>query len=323
MFFDLPQAELEVYCPPRQEPEDFDSFWAETLATARSYPLSPIFTLVDFGLKTVETYDVTFNGYGGQKVKGWLLVPQQRPHRLPCVVEYIGYGGGRGFPIDRLLWSSAGYVHLVMDIRGQGSEWMRGDTPDTEPDGSNPQTPGFLTRGVLDPRKYYYRRVYVDAVRAVETAFSCEFVDPDRVLITGVSQGGGISLAVAGFVPDLLGVMPDVPFLCDIRTATGLVDTEPYNELARYCKVHRDQVETVFTTLSYFDGMNFAVRSKAPALFSTGLMDDTCPPRTVYAAFNHYSGPKQIIAYPYNQHEGGESFHKLEQLHFAAALART
>ncbi len=36
------------------------------------------------------------------------------------MVEYIGYGGGRGRPIDWLLPPSAGYAHLVMDIARPG-----------------------------------------------------------------------------------------------------------------------------------------------------------------------------------------------------------
>ncbi|MFZ1769187.1 MAG: acetylxylan esterase, partial [Caldilinea sp.] len=119
-FFDKPLAELKTYLPEREEPRDFDAFWLRTLADARSHGLDPVFTPVDYGLRTVETFDVTFSGYGGQRIKGWLLLPRQHEGKLPAVVEYIGYGGGRGFPIDWLTWSSAGYAHLIMDTRGQG-----------------------------------------------------------------------------------------------------------------------------------------------------------------------------------------------------------
>jgi cephalosporin-C deacetylase len=111
--------------------------------------------------------------------------------------------------------------------------------------------------------------------------------------------------------------MPDVPFLCAYRRATEIVDTAPYSEIARFCKIHRDKVETVFDTLSYFDGVNFAPRATAPALFSTALMDQTCPPSTVFAAFNYYGGSeKDIRVWQYNQHEGGESYQALEKLSF-------
>lgn len=314
-FFDLPLDELQAYKPARTEPANFDAFWQATLSETRQHPLGAQFESVETGLALVESFDVTFNGFGGQPIKGWLNLPRQRSGKLPCVVEYIGYGGGRGLPHDWLFWTSAGYAHFIMDTRGQGSSWSRGDTADIEPQGSSPQYPGFMTRGILDPQSYYYRRVFTDAVRAVEAARAHEAVDGNRMAVTGGSQGGGITLAAAGLA-EVQTAMPDVPFLCHYRRATQIVATYPYAELANFCKIHREKVETVFETLSYFDGINFAARAKSPALFSVGLMDDICPPSTVYAAYNHYAGPKQIRAYEYNNHEGGANFQTVEKLKF-------
>ena len=198
--FDLPQDELEVYRPPRREPADFRAFWERTLTEARTHDLKAAFVPVDAGVRTLETFDVTFSGYGGQRIKGWLLLPRGETN-LPCVVETIGYGGGRGFPTDWLVYASAGYAHLVMDTRGQGSTWRQGDTPDEGAAGletGGPSVPGFMTRGILDPETYYYRRLMTDAVRAVEAAAGFDRIDPERIAVSGVSQGGGLTLAVAG-----------------------------------------------------------------------------------------------------------------------------
>ncbi|NTV63563.1 MAG: acetylxylan esterase [Oscillochloris sp.] len=315
-FFDMPLDQLERYLPSRAEPADFDAFWAATLTDVRRHPLDPRFVPHDGGLRLIESFDLTFAGYGGQPVRGWLNLPRQRSGPLPCLVEFIGYGGGRGFASDWLLWASAGYAHLVMDTRGQGSSWAVGDTPDYEPTGSGPQFPGFMTRGITSPETYYYRRVFADAVRAIEAARSHPAVDAGRIAVTGASQGGGISLAVAGLVDDLALAMPDVPFLCHYRRATELTDSTPYQEIARYLLTHRAQVEQTFHSLSYFDGVNFAARARARALFSVGLMDETCPPSTVFAAYNHYSGPKEMRVWHYNHHEGGGAFQVQEKLAF-------
>ena len=316
-YFDMPLEELERYRPQLRVPADFDAFWQGTLEEARRHPLEARFEPADFGLSTVEAYDVTFGGYGGHPIKGWLLLPRQRPGPLPCVVEYIGYGGGRGYPLDWLLWSSAGYAHLVMDTRGQGSSWSHGDTPDPG-SGASAHYPGFMTDGVLDPATYYYRRVFTDGVRAVEAAREHPAVDPERVAVSGGSQGGGIGIAVAALEPAVKVLMADVPFLCHFRRATEITDAHPYQEIGRYCLVHRDQVDRAFETLAYFDGVNHASRVGARALCSVGLMDEICPPSTVYAAYNHLPGPKQMQVYRYNHHEGGGSFQVREKLRFLA-----
>jgi cephalosporin-C deacetylase len=320
VFFDLPLEQLQTYRPERTEPADFDAFWQRTLDEARATPLGAAFEPVDYGLRAVESFDVTYRGYGGQPIKAWLQLPRARSGPVPCVVEYLGYGGGRGFPIDYLLWAAAGYAHLIMDTRGQGSAWSRGDTPDPEVDGGNPHFPGFMTRGVLRPETYYYRRVFTDAVRAIEAARSHPAVDAERIALTGGSQGGGITLAAAALEPTVQAAMPDVPFLCHYRRATEITDANPYQEIARYCLVHRDHVDTVFATLAYFDGVNFASRARARALFSTGLMDEICPPSTVFAAYNHYAGPKEIRVWRYNHHEGGGNYQMVEKLRFLRKL---
>ncbi len=319
-FFDLPLDQLQTYKPERSEPPNFDAFWRSTLEEARQHPLDAHFEAVDHGLATISTYDVTFAGFGGQPVKGWFMLPVGATPPLPCVVQYIGYGGGRGFPHDWLLWPSAGYATLVMDTRGQGSAWLHGDTPDL-PNGANPAMPGYMTQGILDPHTYYYRRVFTDAVRAVEAAQHHSAVDPQRIAVTGASQGGGIAVAVSGLMPDVIAAsMPDVPFLCHFRRAIGLTDRGPYEEIAHYLNIHRDKTATVFDSLAYFDGMNFAARTKAPALYSTALMDMTCPPSTVFAAYNHVTAPKEIRVYRFNDHEGGGSHHELEKLRFLKQL---
>jgi cephalosporin-C deacetylase len=320
MYIDLPLEKLLTYRPPLTAQADFDSFWAETLADARAFNTPAEFIPVSTGFTLVDVFDVTFPGYHGQPIKGWLILPKAYQERLPCVVEYIGYGGGRNLPIDWLFFANLGYAHFVMDTRGQGSSWSAGDTPDLEPDGSNPQVPGFMTRGVLNPLTYYYRRVFTDAVRAIDALRVHPLVDGEKIAVTGGSQGGGITLAVAGLVPNLAMVMPDVPFLCHFKRATEITDADPYQEISRYCKTHRDKIDKVFTTLSYFDGMNFAARAKAPALFSVGLMDEVCPPSTVFAAYNHYQGKKEIKVWEYNHHEGGQSFQNLEKMSALKAL---
>jgi cephalosporin-C deacetylase len=315
-FIDLPLPELERYRSSVAKPADFDAFWSETLDEARKTPLDPQFEPIDVGLKLVDVFDASFAGFGGHRVKGWYIKPRGVTSGLTGLTKFIGYGGGRAFPHEHLLWPATGRAVFVMDTRGQGSSWSVGGTAD--PVGSEPAMPGSMTRGIGDPKTYYYRRVFTDAVRAVEALRSRPEIDAARTAAVGGSQGGGITLAVAGLVPDLRAAMPDVPFLSDFPRAVAIAARDPYGEIARYLAVHRDKIAATFKTLSYFDGVNFSAGARAAALFSVGLVDDICPASTVYGAFNAYAGAKSIEIYQFNNHEGGGTFQERRQVQWLA-----
>lgn len=170
---------------------------------------------ISCGLSVLDVFDVTFSGFGGEPIKAWLHKPAGAEGDLPVVVRIPGYECGRALPHQISQWPVAGYASLTIDCRGQGSGWgLAGDTPDSG--GFGPSPPGLLAHGILDPETYYYRRLYTDAVLAVDAVRQMRGVAAGSVAVTGTSQGGGITLAVAGLVPGITAIMPDTPFFCDV-----------------------------------------------------------------------------------------------------------
>src|SRR4029453_12856886 len=126
--FDLPLEQLRNYTSSAVPPADFDAFWDRTIAEARALPLNAVFEPVDNYLSVINTYDVTYSGFGGDRIKGWLHIPShlEPGQQLPVVVEYIGYSGGRGLVNQKTRWAQAGYGPFIMETPGQGA---RADTP--------------------------------------------------------------------------------------------------------------------------------------------------------------------------------------------------
>ncbi|WP_431043045.1 acetylxylan esterase [Streptomyces sp. P1-3] len=324
----LPEA-LAGLRSAHRTPAGFDAFWRDT-RTAESHPLDPVFTETPTALTAATVHDVSFAGARGHRIAAWLIVPRHaaagdpaaRPP-VPCVVQFLGYGEGRGAPLDWLLWPAVGLATLVVDTRGQGGANLRpGDTPD--PVGQiHPQIPGFVTRGLLDPAEYYYRDAYVDAVRAVDTALAHRAVDPDRIAVSGCSQGGLLSLAAAALHDRVAAALVESPFLCDVTAPAQFPDRQPYRELLRFCQFHPQHAERALETLAFFDGVALAERAVCPALFSLGLRDQVCSPASVAATYHHYAGPKQISVWPFAGHAEPNGYQRRAEVEFLTRVLDT
>ncbi len=307
-WYDLPEEQLKDYRTSTREPAELDRWWRERLDQARAVAREPALTRYEPGVYApVEVYDAEFSGAGGDRIRAWYLRPAGGS-QAPVVVEFIGYGGGRGLPSEHVLLPAIGYALLVMDTRGQGGRWTTGATgdhaggPHTGGWHAGPENASVMTRGIARPEDYYYTRLFTDAVRAVETA--CTLTGAERVAVTGMSQGGGLALAAAALIPERVAVChADVPFLCDIQRAITLAPHPPYTEVPEFLAHQVDLVPAALDTLRYVDCALLARRITAQCLLSVGLMDIICPPSTVFAAYNEITSGKDMSVYPFTGHE--------------------
>ncbi|HEX2326726.1 MAG TPA: alpha/beta fold hydrolase, partial [Chloroflexota bacterium] len=201
---DLPLPQLQEYRPsPTREP-DFDAFWEGTLAEASRIPLEiEVEPVADYPVPGLRLARVRYSGWAGSRICAWWLVPPEaapgaRDGRRPAMVFYHGYGGSKGGADLYLGWALQGYCVLAVDTRGQS-----GESSDPKPYPGGHAT-GYMTQGVLSPADYYYRGAYVDCLRALDVLGAQPEVDPSRIGLTGGSQGGALTLAVAALDPQRL-----------------------------------------------------------------------------------------------------------------------
>jgi cephalosporin-C deacetylase len=303
---DMSLQELQAYRPLLTAQPDLAEYWERSLEESGRSPLNAMLEPIEYPIDGPGFNRVWYDGWRGARICAWYIVPPG-DGPFPVVVVYHGYGSSKGAIYSLLPWVSAGswltagYAVLAVDTRGQS-----GDSTDPGPY-STGHTRGYMTQGILDPEEYYYRGAFIDCVRALDFVCSRTELDPDRIAVTGISQGGALTLAVAALDHRPKAAAARVPFLCHYRRALEVTDEMPYWEIAEYLNMHPDREEQAFRTLSYFDNLNLAPRITCPTLVTVGLQDMICPPSTVFAAYNHMSCDKQILVYPYMGHDESDA----------------
>jgi cephalosporin-C deacetylase len=307
-YFDLPLHELQSYRPPRTKQPDFGQFWLDTLQEAAQQPLNVRMEPLETPYSGAQIARAVYAGWNGAEIVGTFILPQGSGP-FPAVAISHGYGSRRPAIFELLAWTQQGYAVLAIDVRGQSGESSESMG---YPGG---HVVGYLTMGISSPASYYYRGAYIDTLRAVQVLAAQPAVDHSRIAITGASQGGGLTLAAAALAtlaPEtpLRAAVAEIPFLCHFERAATLMDSGPYQESGSYCRRSGADAEQVLRTLSYFDCMNLADLIMAPTLVTSGLMDDICPPSTIFATYNHINAPKELFVAPFGQHETFPGLHE-------------
>ncbi|MEC0586633.1 cephalosporin C deacetylase [Bacillus spizizenii] len=296
--FDLPLDQLQTYKPEKTAPNDFSEFWKSSLDELAKVKAAPDLQPVDYPADGVKVYRLTYKSFGNARITGWYAVPDKEgPH--PAIVKYHGYNASYDGEIHEMVnWALHGYAAFGMLVRGQQSS----EDTSISPHG---HALGWMTKGILDKDTYYYRGVYLDAVRALEVISSFDEVDETRIGVTGGSQGGGLTIAAAALSDIPKAAVADYPYLSNFERAIDVALEQPYLEINSFFRRNGspETEEKAMKTLSYFDIMNLADRVKVPVLMSIGLIDKVTPPSTVFAAYNHLETEKELKVYRYFGHE--------------------
>ena len=277
--------------PHVPRPEDFTGFWQRLVADAGSEPPQYIMTRDErLSQQGVDVWVVQFQSIAGKTVYGWYAAPANAT-KLPAILYLSGYGAR---PIQPPVGVARhGWVVLAIDIRGNRVDRVRARPFED-----------YIAQGIESPETYVYREIAGHALRAVEFLRAREEVDPSRICVAGVSEGGGVGLIVAALSPHIRAVAADAPMLVDFPLSLR-ASSWPYAELARVINQQPANAAQMLLTLSYFDIVNFADSIHSPTLLSIGLLDSVSLPAAVQGLYNVLPGPKEMRVFPKAGHEGG------------------
>ncbi len=254
---------------------------------------------MDYIVKDINVYKVFYDGFGGAKICGYYLTPEKGDNPFPTILFFHGYNGNKGQINKYLKWVFLGFAVMSVDVRGQSGESV--DNKVYPP----PSVSGYMTKGIFSRDYYYYRGVYMDCVRAIDFLSTQEIIDINRLCVTGVSQGGGLSLATASLDNRPKLAIAEIPYLCHFERGVEIAETFEsitYNEFKSIANIYPEREREMYGILSYFDNLNLCENIKAKVFILVGLRDTCCPPSTAFAVYNHIKSEKKIDIYSFCGH---------------------
>jgi cephalosporin-C deacetylase-like acetyl esterase len=295
----------EKIAPSLPVPEDFDDFWKEQKARLKEIPYRPELTPVKSPSETIECFDVQIPCAPPRPVSGYFAKPVgAKARRLPAML-FVHGAGVRSSSLNEVVNAVKKYNVLAMDINAHGIP--NGQSDSFYKNLSEGELKGYPSFGRESREKCYFLGMFLRLVRAMEFLTKQPEWDGKTLIVVGSSQGGGQAIAAAALDSRVTLISAGVPALCD-HSGKIINRINGWPKLVPDIDKRPDSI--VLDAARYFDAMNFAARVKATAIVSVGFIDSTCPPTSVYAAYNNLPGKKRLVIEPLMGHTGFPSLQR-------------
>lgn len=288
----------ETIEPVVDMPDDFVSFWEEGKKQLADIPMDAQLTLMpEYCTPKIDVYQVSLQNItlvpwrGQSRFYGMLSVPKA-PGKYPAILGVPGAGVRPYYRDDR---AAEGFIVFKVGIHGMPVNLA----PEVYSDLGRGALAGYQINKLDDLDQYYYKRVYLGCVRAIDFIFSMPEFDGENLAVTGGSQGGALSIVTAGLDKRVKYLAAFYPALCDV---TGYLEGRAGGWPHMFKNVDLSEKPNWKKVAPYYDVVNFAKQLTIPGWYSWGYNDNVCPPTSMYAAYNSIRSPKELYIFAETAH---------------------
>lgn len=283
--------EPEKIQPTVTNPTDFDAFWDAAKKELAAVPMDAKMTLLpERCTEKVNVYHVNLQNFRpNARLYGILTIPKKEG-KYPALLKVPG-AGVRPYYGD-VAMAEKDIITFEIGIHGV-SVIME---PSVYIDLGQGALNGYPAYNLDDKDRFYYKKVYLGCIRANDFLTSLPQYDGTNLAVTGGSQGGALSIITAGIDPRVKWLGAFYPALSDV---TGYLNGRAGGWPHYFDKTNLrfNNTKEKLATIGYYDVVNFARRVKVPGYYMWGYNDETCPPTSMYAAYNVTTAPKELKLY--------------------------
>lgn len=284
--------------PGTARPKDLKKYWDHEKTALKALPMDVKSEKVDSKQPGIVCFNTEINCIGPKPARGYYSKPENAEAKSLPIVLLVHAAGVKGSWCRSEISNATDYAKkgaICFDLNAHGM--LNGQPDEYYNNLENGELKEYFFKGLESKNDLYFRGMYLRLIRSLDFLTQQPEWDGKRIIVIGESQGGGQALAAAGLDQRVSAVVATVPAMCDwggtLITRKGGWP-QPFEQAGNK--------ENMKKVLPYFDAAHLLSMSKATIVVEIGLVDNTCPSTSIYAAVNQAKGKKVIYPVTYREH---------------------
>ncbi len=277
-------------------PNDFSNFWENQKQLLDAVPMNANIWLHEEH-NHCKTYNMVLGNIEGRNVYGYVTIPNGEGP-FPAVISVPPAGQAANSIISEKGFSEfCNAISVSISIHNYPLDQV--------------VYGGYDHPNINIPEGNYFRYGVLGAIRAIDYIYSRSDFDQEHLAIHGTSQGGGLSMLVAGIDDRVDVAIMGTPALSN---HSGLLYEKASGwpnfliNVAWQGGSLEDQL-TVADAVRYYDAAHAVKLFDGPSFMSISYQDAIVQPSSSFAAFNQLKSEKKLMVHSINLgHQNPESF---------------
>jgi cephalosporin-C deacetylase len=269
-------------------PADLDGYWAAVMDELAALPAAPELTVNHLRSTNFATlYDLKLTSIGPYRIHAFFSIPTgQAP--FPALVHTGGYGS-----VVHIASYEERQRYVTVSLRARGKRLS--DVPYAA------AFPGYLTDGIDDPAGCVFRGVVADCCRVVDFLLARPEVDAGKIALLG----DDLALLTAALCPQVDAVYATPTLFYAAAQLAPTTDDYPLEEFNDYARTYPDKAAAMWRTVSYFDPIHLARRSRAATVLMTGNERDLFTPAVTAPLAAAFGRPVDQVVSTHSSYRDG------------------
>jgi len=276
-------------------PPQYDKFWKESVDYLKQFPLNLKITRKKSKLfNKYNEFELQFDSVDKYQLHGSLYIPLKVNTKPPMLIRFPDYMGEETFSPELY---EAGYAQMILELRGRREAVALMEQTEEKQKLSY----GYFSENMLEPEKYYMRKLYLDAVRCHDVIRLIKEVDKNRVAVWGRGVGAAMAVFLQQNAPRISSIILDEPSFVYLELTQNVSKAAYAEEINDYIKKNRPAKKKIKENLGLFDVIYIAGKINVPVLMFINIEKRNSAPQGGFALFHRIRENKDMIIYTENE----------------------